>query len=115
MKPAISRIGSGKPADPYHKDFSFDGLTLAWTPKGGQPQSITFQDLVPTARGMPEWATDRDWAIKTFVDCRGIPEDGVENLVYSRYEYLGILFSFETEKARHQIRFFHNGEGVVVF
>lgn len=53
--------------------------------------------------------------ITTFYDCTGIPEDGMESLVYLKYEYWGLYFDFRTKNREHRIKYFHNGEGIVEY
>jgi len=100
-------------------DFEFDCLTLQWIDKNNIKHQISYHDLVFIFKKLIKWDSFFKWTsieigrIKPFHSACGIPEDGVESLVYGRYDYFGILFEFETKKHFHQIKFFHTEEGIV--
>lgn len=102
------------------QDFDFDGYSLSWKDKKGNPRDTSFDEL-------KEWIKEnkkdrRDHytlptgeEIELFVDAKGIPEEPIESLVFLRYDYLGMIFSFETQKQGHRIKFFHNGQGKIIY
>lgn len=113
MIPAIHRTGS--PHQPWH-DFCFDGLSLSFRSEKKEEHNVCFDDIV--AEFKKSWKEKVEVCGGTatkFFDCKGIPEDGVENLVFEKYDYLGVTFDFSTAKSNHRIRFFHTGEGKVEF
>jgi hypothetical protein len=124
MKPRPDKIDrSAKPSLPHH-DFQFDGRTLTWKDPQGVSHDVSYADLAVSIRRKYD-VNGRNFIGSTifppegecvvFADAMGQAEDGVENAVFERVEYLGLLFSFNTPSGKHQIKFFHDGNGQVVF